>query len=176
MKAVFKKHPEIDFFIGLFDGPAIPTKQDKFKPLIGYKVIIDDNEKEQSLEGFDVYLKKKDTNSIRAFEEHFRQIIKDNLTNEHPYTVDKKIEMIIDISMDKKRIDKVDIDNLSKSIIDCFKGLVFSDDSQIISLYAHKTVQPLVKVNGLMVGIRKLNDKNKSWFSEIKFGYFDYED
>ncbi len=176
MKAILKKHPEIDFFIGFFGGPIIPAKQDKFKPLVGYDVIIEEDENKQVLNGYEVYLKQKDKNIVREFEENFKQQIKEQLTDEHPYTTDIKLEMIISVSMDEKRMKEVDIDNISKSIIDCFNGLVFIDDSQIQSLYTHKTVHPMLQLNGLMVGIRKINNKNESWFKNIKLAYFDYEE
>ncbi len=41
MQAVIRKHPELDFFVGFMGGSEIPTKQDKFKPLNGFQVILE---------------------------------------------------------------------------------------------------------------------------------------
>jgi Holliday junction resolvase RusA-like endonuclease len=176
MKAILKKHPELDFFLGFFGGPTIPTKQDKFKPLVGYKIKVDDEETQKEFDNCDLYVKHREKNSLREFEEKFRKQIKESLTDEHPYPPDVMIEMVISVSMDEKRLNEVDIDNLSKSIIDCFNGLVFTDDSQIISLYSHKTINPLVPLNGILVGIRKLKNQEQSWFNGVKLAYFDYEE
>jgi Holliday junction resolvase RusA-like endonuclease len=177
MKAILKKLPGIDFFIGFMGGTVVPTKQDKFKPLTGYQVFLDEKGETKDLSGeFELYIKKKGKGNHKEFEEKFKEQIKENLTDEHPYPKEVKLEVIVSVSMDQKRLNAVDIDNLIKSVLDCFNGLVYEDDSQIVSIYGIKDVNSLIPINALMVGIRKLSDKNESWFKDVKLAYFEYED
>lgn len=176
MKAILKKVPDLDFFIGFLGGSEVPTKQDKFKPLIGGHKLILETGNEVLLTDFDVYIKKASKNSLKEFEDKFTQQIKENLSEEHPYSIDTKLEIIISVSMDEKRITDVDIDNLSKAVIDCFRGLVFIDDCQIQNLLASKHVNSFIPLNGLMVGVRKINGEDASWFRNIKLAYFEYEE
>lgn len=177
MKATLKKHPELDFFIGFMGGEEIPTKQDKFKPLNGYQLIIEEDGKKINLsDEHDLYLKKKGKQNIQEFEEKFRILIKENLTEEHPYDIDTKLEVIVSVSMDAKRIKEVDIDNLIKSVLDCFNGLVFVDDSQILNVLGQKNIHPIGDINGLIVGVRKIKNGEDSWFGNIKLAYFEYEE
>lgn len=176
MKAVLKKNQELDFFIGFLGGPDIPTKQDKFKPVFADSVIITKDDISKPLEeGLDFYIKKKDNKSQKDFEEGFRSQIIKELKEEHPYKLAQKLEVIISISMTEKRLKEVDIDNLTKSILDCFKGTVFEDDSQVINILASKYVNEIAALNGLMVGIRKINSLHDSWFANITLAYFEYE-
>ncbi|WP_114752803.1 RusA family crossover junction endodeoxyribonuclease [Pleomorphovibrio marinus] len=177
MKAILKKHPELDFFIGFIGGPEIPTKQDKFKPLMGYKAILEDEEGKTTdlSEEFDLYLKKKGKSNHQDFETKFKQQIKENLTDEHPYKKSVKLEVIVSISMQEKRLNSVDIDNLIKSVLDCFNGLVYEDDSQIVSVLGRKDVNGYFPRNGIFVGIRKIIEDKESWFKNIKLAYFEYK-
>ena len=54
---ILKKVPDLDFFISFFGGPDVPTKQDKFKPLVGGQKIILGSGEEIELKDLDVYLK-----------------------------------------------------------------------------------------------------------------------
>jgi Holliday junction resolvase RusA-like endonuclease len=178
MKAIFKKHPELDFYIGYIGGIPIPTKQDKYKPLKDYHFFLEkmDGEPMTFSEDYELYTKKKGKSTIQEFEYKFKEQIKEFLTKEHPYPRNIKLEVVISVLMDEKRLDEVDIDNLIKSVLDCFIGLVYEDDSQIVNVYGTKSVHPLQPLNGLFVGIRKLTDKNNSWFKDIKLAYFEYEE
>jgi len=173
--AILKKNPDLDFYVGFIGGPEIPTKQDKFKPLSDFEIIIDENGEKKKLEDHKLYLKKDGTDSLKDFEVKFTEILKENVTKEHPYKKDIPLEVIISVSMGERRLKEVDIDNLTKTIIDCMKGLIFEDDHQIIKILASKDVNSFLPLNGLMVGIRKL-DKKESWFNGVKLAYFEYKD
>lgn len=178
MKAILKAHPELDFFIGFMGGSEIPTKQDKFKPLTGYQVLLEENEGEKKdlSEEYELYIKKKGKASHQEFEEKFKAQIKENLTDEHPYPKDVKLEIVASVSMKESRLNSVDIDNLVKSVLDCFNGLVFEDDSQVINIYGSKDVNGFIPLNGLFVGIKKVTKEKPSWFGNIKLAYFEYEE
>lgn len=166
------------FFIGFIGGPDIPTKQDKFKPLQGYQVLLEENEGEikDLSEDYELYIKKKGKPSHIEFEEKFKAQIKENLTIEQPYPQDVKLEVIVSVSMKEKRLKSVDVDNLIKSVLDCFNGLVYEDDSQIINVFGSKDVNGFLPMNGLFVGIRKISEEKPSWFNNIKLAYFEYKE
>jgi len=174
MKAIIKKHPELDFFIGMMGGPEIPTKQDKFK-LLDKEIYHKDGDEFIKIEEDDLYLKKQGKDSLQVFEKNLREIIKEQVTEAMPYASEIKLEVIVSVSMKEKRLKVVDMDNLLKSVLDCLNGLVYTDDSQIVNLYGSKEVNEAIPLNSLMIGIRKLND-NYSWFEKIKLAYIEYEE
>jgi Holliday junction resolvase RusA-like endonuclease len=169
-----KRHPELDFMIGYLNGPVIPTKQDKYIPVQDYEVVFDlDENRPDIFNDYQLYIKKKSDNSLKLFEAQFIELIKKELTQEHPYPKEISVEVIICITMSEARLKKVDVDNLTKSILDCFNGLVFIDDSQVINVLSMKKVHPLYQTNGITVGIRKIKNNEDSWFKNIKLINFE---
>ncbi len=167
-KFVVKYHPDLDFGLAFFGGDEIPTKQDKFKPLTDFKIVVDPEGKLSELaEEFDLYLKKKGKDNSLKFQEELIQLVKENLPPDAPFETDS-LEVCISISMDEKRFKLVDIDNLAKFVIDCMKGYVFVDDMQIVNLYVSKEVNPAIPLNGLIVGVRRIKSQDESWFRHIK--------
>ena len=86
-----------------------------------------------------------------------------------------KVEVILAFNIKSNRFFEVDIDNLSKNILDCMKGLVFDDDSQVVNLLAMKNAHPF-DINGLMIGVNQVDNENKSWFQTIKLFYMEEAD
>jgi Holliday junction resolvase RusA-like endonuclease len=113
---------------------------------------------------------------LRAFEESIRRQIAKNLTQEHPYPKDVKLEVDVAVSMTERRFKQVDIDNLVKSVLDCMNGLVYVDDTQIVNILGTKDVNAFEPRNALFIGVRKINEQEDSWFKGIKLAYFEYED
>ncbi len=165
-----KPHPELDWAIAKWGGVQIPTKQDKFKPLIGFQGIIQEGDEEIILN--DLYVKNPDAKSIDSFISELRELIKENMTSNLPYKHPNKIEVILSFDIQKKRFFEVDIDNLSKCILDAMNGLVFDDDSQVVNLLAMKHTHPW-NTNGLSIGIKLVEDSNRSWFNGIKLFYME---
>jgi Holliday junction resolvase RusA-like endonuclease len=179
MKAILKKHPELDFFYGFFGGGEIPTKQDKFKPIIGKELYVKVGDEFKKVEDENLYLKKESEAGHKKFEEELKIAILNNVKGDRNFPIKnpQKVEAILHISMDEKRLNLVDIDNLTKSILDCMNGLVFEDDSQVLNILASKDIHPLVPLNSLMIGVRKIKaDSSDSWFKDISLAYFDYEE
>jgi Holliday junction resolvase RusA-like endonuclease len=174
-KAILRKHPDLDFFIGQLGGPEIPTKQDKFKPLEDYEIVIEENGERKVITDHKLYMKKDGKDSLKEFSEHFRETLKGSLTEEHPYKREVPLELVISVSMNERRAREVDIDNLVKAVVDCMKGIVFEDDTQIVKILASKDVNSFGPLNGLLVGLRKL-DKRQSWFENVRLAYFEYEE
>jgi len=173
-KVRIKYHPQLDFGVAIIGGEEIPTKQDKFKPLQGFDIVIDPEDKLSELsEQFDLYIKKKGKDSSEKFKKELIEDIKQNLKPEHPFPIEQHLEVYISISMDKKRLYSVDVDNIAKFVIDCMNGLVFVDDSQIVNLFVSKEINSFLPVNGIIIGVRKINTSEDSWFNNIKLLYME---
>lgn len=56
----------------------------------------------------------------------------------------------------KKDHDTRDVDNMSKTVMDCLKGKLYIDDVQVRTLLVSKKVSPRVPSNFVFVGIREL--------------------
>ncbi len=170
MKILVKPNPEFDFLIGYIGNPEIPTKQDKFKPLKGRYLTDGELGKGLKFVEDELYVRdKKQTASQALFETTLTELILPELKKEHPYKGNIPIEAFITISMTEQRLNQVDVDNLAKSVLDCLNGLVFIDDSQVISLIVTKKTVALPQKNGIMIGIRKLSAVKRSLVEDIYF-------
>lgn len=63
---------------------------------------------------------------------------------------------VIQFFLSKKDYDTRDVDNMSKTILDCLKGKLYIDDSQVRTLLITKKISPKVPTNFVFVGIREL--------------------
>jgi len=63
---------------------------------------------------------------------------------------------VIQFFLSKKEYDVRDVDNMSKTILDCLKGKLYIDDSQMRTLLITKKISPKVPNNFVFVGIREL--------------------
>lgn len=175
-------------YIGGFED--IPTKQDKFKPIIGKTVVIknDDGTEEELSDVYVLNPKKKD--SLKNFEEKFKEIVVKQKTKDHPYAKSIPLEIIMNIKMSSKRYQDVDVDNIAKCILDIMKGELFEDDSQVQSLFVFKQVMPAIPLDkklqehtgskkipegmsGIIFGIRKLDDKSSLLANQE---FYDFEE
>ena len=162
-------HPDLDYGFFEMGGAETPTKQDKFKALKDHEVILEEDGKQTNLsDQFELYIKKKGSDGSEAFQKELKKSIGENLTKDCPFPLAQKVEVYISVSMDEKRIANVDIDNLAKFILDCMKGLVFEDDVQVQSLLVTKDVNPFMPINSIMIGVRKINSPEDSWFKNVK--------
>lgn len=169
-----KEFEVVGGFIGGFED--IPTKQDKFKPIIDAEVIAkkaDGSEEKLS----NVYvMNHKVKQSIKDFETKFLDVIKGVKTEEHPYKKTIPLEIIMNVKMSAKRYNSVDVDNIAKCVLDVMKGELFEDDSQLQSLFIYKQVMPAVPLepelqkytgskeipeglSGIIFGIRRLDTR-----------------
>lgn len=161
--ATYYKNPKIDILFGFYGGKPIPTKQDKFKPLEAYSV--DDNGDE--IEVKNLYERKEDKNSIKEM----KQIVFDSakIAFKERGTIKKpaEVEVILSFSMKERRFKQIDIDNLSKTVLDGLVGVAFEDDSQVSTLIAKKHVHEL-KIDAILIGITELTNEKNSISDDIK--------
>ena len=71
-----------------------------------------------------------------------------------------KKEVVVSVMqffLSEKEYKSRDVDNMSKTILDCLKGKLYVDDSQVRTLLISKKVSPKVKSNFAFVGVRELN-------------------
>jgi Holliday junction resolvase RusA-like endonuclease len=153
---IFYKNPNIEFLFGFMGGAAIPTKQDKYKPI--QMIRVEDDGKETVLDDF--YIKKPDKDAViefhKSIQEQATKVFENNLIIKRP----DEVEVILSISITESRYKEVDVDNLAKTVLDGLKGIAFDDDSQVSSLICSKHIHPM-RVNGIFIGINRLTQKNK---------------
>jgi len=161
-KQVF--NPDFDFICGYIGGfDDIPTKQDKFKPIMNKTLYFKDEDgKENKLEGQFYVSNNKAKANLRRFEVKFVDCIDKMITENHPYKKPTQVEVVMNIKMSEKRLKSVDADNLAKSVLDFMTGRVFEDDSQVRSLFVFKDVikdELVPQISGITVGLRILDEK-----------------
>lgn len=163
MKVQISINPAFDFAIAEIGGlDDIPTKQDKFKPL-NYSIAelkFEDGSSKQIPSKILYELSEKRREGQIKFEDNIKKTIKEHIDKSHPYKKPQQLEVVIAFNMTSKRFFEVDIDNLAKCILDCLNGLVYEDDSQIISLTATKNVikhEFIPELSGIWIAVRKIN-------------------
>ena len=91
----------------------------------------------------------------------FRSVVDKTLAPEiisSPIFPSKKevVIFVIQFFLSKKEYETRDVDNMSKTILDCLKGKLYIDDSQVRTLLITKKISPKVPTNFVFVGIREL--------------------
>src|SRR3989338_1913651 len=66
------------------------------------------------------------------------------------------VVFVIQFFLSKKEYDTRDVDNMSKTILDCLKGKLYIDDSQVRTLLVSKKISNKVPNNFVFVGVREL--------------------
>jgi len=66
------------------------------------------------------------------------------------------VVFVIQFFLSRKEYDARDVDNMSKTILDCLKGKLYIDDSQVRTLLITKKISPKVPTNFVFVGVREL--------------------
>lgn len=149
-------NPKIGVLFGIF-GIEVKTKQDSYKPA--------SNEGIRSPEGMDLYLKKDDKESVRVTKKEIAEVATDVLRKNNLSMIGKPsmVEVVISISIKQSRFEQVDIDNLSKTVLDGLIGIAFENDSQVVTLLAKKHVY---EENAVLIGITDLSNVNMGLCSD----------
>jgi Holliday junction resolvase RusA-like endonuclease len=66
------------------------------------------------------------------------------------------VVFVVQFFLSKKEYDTRDVDNMSKTILDCLKGKLYIDDSQVRTLLITKKISQKVPTNFVFVGVREL--------------------
>lgn len=159
--ATFIKNPKIDKLFGMRDV-SIPSKRVDFKRVDAY--ITDEQGNEEVFNNF--YIRKPSSQAVKDFEQLIRNQIKDAKYDEGKIGHPALVEVIICVTVLKKKYFDIDVDNISKTVLDCIKGLLFDDDSQVANLICMKQIHPL-NVNSFFIGVTELNDSNTGLLSDV---------
>jgi Holliday junction resolvase RusA-like endonuclease len=167
----FRQNPKVEILFGFYGGKPIPTKQDKFKPLKAFELDEDGNE----VEFKNFYERKDDKNSIQEMKELVSEYATEAFKEKGIIKRPANIEVLLSFSVKERRFKEVDIDNLTKTILDGLTGVAFEDDSQVSSLIVNKHVHEM-KIDALFIGVTELTDENKGFGNDIKlFGEVESE-
>ena len=153
---VFQQNPKIDFLFVYYGNMPVPTKQDGYKPVD--MVETKENGTETILKDF--YIKKPETSSIAKFKESIQTVAREKFNDSNIIKMPYDVQVLLSISVNKKRYHEVDVDNLAKTVLDCFKGIAFDDDCQVSSLIVDKHVLQTNR-NGLLIAITKITEERK---------------
>jgi Holliday junction resolvase RusA-like endonuclease len=146
----FVQNPEIDILFG-YVGSTIPSKRQDFKP-IQMMAVFEDG-REEILHNY--YVRKPSTKSVQEFEQLIREEITSLLLHEKKIMKPSLVEVTISISLPKERYFDIDVDNISKTVLDAIKGYLIEDDNQVKRLICDKNIHPL-NINGFFIALTKL--------------------
>lgn len=159
----YYQNPKVEILFGFYGGKPIPTKQDQFKPLKAFEV--DENGEEIELKNF--YEKKDDKSSIQEMKNIVAEYATEAFKEKGIIKKPSEVEVLLSFSVKEKRFKQVDIDNLSKTVLDGLTGVAFEDDVQVSSLIVNKHIHPM-KIDAIFIGVTELTEKQKGFGSEIK--------
>ena len=159
----YYQNPKVEILFGFYGGKPIPTKQDQFKPLKAFEV--DENGEEIELKNF--YEKKDDKSSIQEMKNIVAEYATEAFKEKGIIKKPSEVEVLLSFSVKEKRFKQVDIDNLSKTVLDGLIGVAFEDDVQVSSLIVNKHIHPM-KIDAIFIGVTELTEKKKGFGSEIK--------
>ena len=152
-ETTFYQNPDFDE-IFIFYDLEVPTSKKQFKPI--------DEQLQKNIQGSfpeitkTLYYKDNKENAQSFIKEmQIRLLNKKKLV--WPYK--EELLLVAGVSGTKKQYGAKDLDNILKSVLDAFKGIVFEDDKQVRIVIASKQIWEY-NMKGLSVGLRKL-DPNK---------------
>jgi Holliday junction resolvase RusA-like endonuclease len=93
--------------------------------------------------------------------QQFEALIRKKIAPDNAWPLKGRVLLAIDITLSPESFKTKDIDNVSKSILDALKGLVYDDDRQVVSLFVSKSVG---ECSSFFVGVRELAADETSWY------------
>lgn len=157
----FVKHPEIDILFG-YVGATIPSKRQDFKPV--QMVAVNEDGREEILHNF--YVRKPGTKSVQEFEQLIRDKITSSSLHEKKIMKPSLVEVTIAITLTKERYFDIDVDNISKTVLDAIKGYLIEDDNQVKRLICDKDIHPLNK-NGFFIALTELTKERRGLMGDF---------
>lgn len=153
----YRQNPKIDLLFGLYQIDPIPTKQDGYKPLRFFGIRLGN-----------LFIRHMDKLSIKNAKDQVKSVALKAMEANGKTKIrkPKKAEVILSISMLGRRYKEVDVDNLSKTVLDGLTGVVFDDDSQVTNLIVNKHVHPM-KTDAIFIGVTELTEERKGLSGDI---------
>jgi Holliday junction resolvase RusA-like endonuclease len=105
----------------------------------------------------------KDKEKIIEFKERVNKLLDSAKIKSWPHK--GRLIITVEIKGSKNYINRIDIDNVLKLLLDIFKKKVFVDDKQIFSIMASKIIienHEGMELHGFLVGLRLLADDEKN--------------
>jgi Holliday junction resolvase RusA-like endonuclease len=146
----FIQNPEVDILFG-YVGVSIPSKRQDFKPI--QVMAVHDDGTEEILNNF--YVRKPSSQSVREFEQLIRNQITTTSLGDKKILKPSLVEVTIAISLTKEKYFDIDVDNISKTVLDAIKGYLIEDDCQVKRLICDKDIHPLNK-DGFFIAVTEL--------------------
>ncbi len=154
----FYQNPNVDILFGSMYS-SIPSKKQDFKPIDVR--LTDENGREQILREF--YQKKPSSKSVKDFESLIHRMLDNSYYMERRVSKPGKVEVVIHLNLIKSAFDKVDVDNVAKTVLDSIKGYLIDDDSQVVRLICEKTIHPM-NIPSFLIAITKLTPERSGLF------------
>lgn len=148
----FIANPYFDELL-VFYGNKVFTYQDQYKPL-----------KCTECEKINLYEKRNKGNKTEYIEE-IKKLMEGNKNSDWPFK--ENLLLQFSVSDTQSRLDEIDLDNLAKTIFDIFKGVVYDNDSQIISFAGEK--HSILNRKAFMVAIKRLESDENPVFQEYLY-------
>lgn len=149
-EVAFYSNAYFDDLIG-FINIDVHTSQDKFKP---FKC----SQCERDL--YEGREKKNKTEFVKLIKERLSEM-------SHPlWPYKNDLFLQISVTNSKSKIQQADIDNLVKTVLDAIKGIVFVDDSQVVSVFAEKGTLREIPMSSFLFAIRELHSGERAVVQE----------
>jgi len=103
-----------------------------------------------------IIIREKISESVKKFEEYIRNTTNKITVKGFPLT--NNVLIVIQIQYLKNDFISKDVDNIAKTILDSYKGILYVDDKQVTQLFIEKK---LSDAYGFLIGIKSIiNDKD----------------
>ena len=112
----------------------------------------------------DLYEKRNKGNKS-TYISNIVKLMEDDKNPDWPFS--ERLLVQFTVSNVQTKLDKIDLDNLAKTIFDTFKGLIYIDDSQIVSFAGSK--DSVNNIKAFMIAIKRLEPNEKPVFQEYLF-------
>jgi Holliday junction resolvase RusA-like endonuclease len=95
----------------------------------------------------------KNKKKVKLYKENINKLLEEAKNDKWPYK--ERLTITVLVTGPKTYIQRIDLDNMLKNLLDILKSNVFVDDKQIFSLMVSKKILPQ---NGFMLGLRVLKE------------------
>ncbi len=99
------------------------------------------------------------TTSVKEFRNSINLWLAESPEPNWPSTT--RLLVAVQFGLTQKNYSEKDIDNITKSLVDALKGIVYEDDNQIDTLHVQKYIS---ETDSFMVGIKELKEEDPGWY------------